>query len=123
MNNNQIEDEEETKEFNKNLLVEVLRFAKRVYNDFLPTFWDKPEPPILFRLDISYAIDPLFMDKYSIDIEGFDSKVRLYVNEIEIDPTNYFYNNIVCKKNVNITTEYLEKLFGNLINKYINKNL
>lgn len=123
MNDNHIENEEETKEFNKNLLVEVLRFAKKAYKDFLPTFWNKSQPPILFRLDISYAVDPLFMDQYSIDIEGFESKVRLYVNEIEIDPTNYFYNNIVCKKNVNITTEYLEKLFGNLINKYINKNL
>lgn len=50
-------------------------------------------PPILLRLDVSYAID-----NHAINIDGFDSKVRLYINEIEIDPTNYFYNNIVCKK-------------------------
>ena len=63
------------------------------------------------------------MDKYSINIEGMDSKVRLYVNELEIDPTNYFFNNTVCKKNKIITSEYLEKIFGNLINNYIKNNL
>lgn len=108
---------------NKNLLIEVLRFAKKTYKEFLPLFWTGVDPPILLRLDISYAIDDKFIDEHAINIEGFNSKVRLYINEIEIDPTNYFYNNIVCKKNKKITDEYLEKIFGESINNYIIKNL
>lgn len=120
---NIIDNESITREFNKNLLIEILRFSKKVYKDFLPLFWHNETPPILFRTDISFAIDPLLMDKHSIDIDGMDSKVRLYVNELEIDPTNYFFNNTFCKKNEEMTSEYFEKLFGNLINKYINKNI
>lgn len=120
---NIIENERKTKEYNKFLLIEILRFSKKVYKDFLPYFWKGEGHPILFRTDISYAIDPIFMDKYSINIKGMDSKVRLYVNELEIDPTNYFFNNTVCKKNKIITSEYLEKIFGNLINNYIKNNL
>lgn len=121
--NNQIDDESVKKEYNKHLLSAVLKYAKKVYKDFLPTFWDKEEPPILFRLDISYAVDSAFIDKYAINVHGMDNKIRLYINEIEIDPTNYFYNNIICNKNTEITSEYLQKLFGNLINNFINKNL
>ena len=51
----------------------------------------------MFR-DISYAEDELFMDEHGIDVDGFDKPIRLYINEMEIDPTNYFYNNILCKK-------------------------
>jgi hypothetical protein len=120
---NQIDDERITKEFNKNLLIEVLRFSKKVYNDFLPFFWKKKGHPILFRTDISYAIDPIFMDNFSVNIEGMDSKVRFYVNELEIDPTNFFYNNTVCKKNEKITSKYLEILYGELINNYIKNNI
>lgn len=111
------------KEINKNLLIEVLRFAKKTYSEFLPLFWEKDGNPILLRLDISYATDDLFLDDNSIDIEGFKTKVRLYINEIEIDPTNYFYNNLLCKKNKEINNKYLQELFGDIINKYIVKNI
>ena len=101
---------------------EILRFAKKVYSDYLKLFWKNNliKHPILFRVDISYAIEPEFIDKYAIDIPGFETKVRLYVNELEIDPTNYFYNNIICKKEKEITTKYIQILTSKLINEYIN---
>lgn len=111
------------KEINKFLLIEVLRFAKKTYEEFLPLFWKYDDKPVLLRLDISYATEPQFLDKHAIDIEGFDTKVRLYINEIEIDPTNYFYNNLLCKKNKEINNRYLQELFGNIINKYITRNI
>jgi len=111
------------KEINKHLLIEILRFAKKTYAEFLPLFWKYDNKPILLRLDISYATDERFIDKYAIDIEGFKSKVRLYINEIEIDPTNYFYNNFVCKHNKDMNNKNLQELFGNVINKYITRNI
>lgn len=111
------------KEINKSLLIEVLRFAKKTYEEFLPLFWKYDDKPVLLRLDISYATEPQFLDKHAIDIEGFDTKVRLYINEIEIDPTNYFYNNLLCKKNKEINNRYLQELFGKVINRYITRNI
>jgi hypothetical protein len=46
---------------------------------------------IALRLDMSYAIDDLFLDKYTITIDN--KKYRFYCNELEnIDGT--FYINI-----------------------------
>lgn len=107
---------------NKNLMIQVLRFAKRVYQDFKPKFWSNRfniTDPIIFRVDVSFAVDPIFQDEYSINIEGFDEKVRLYVNELEIDPTNFFYNYTMCKKDNTITSNYLEELVANYINIHI----
>ena len=108
---------------NPELGVEILRFAKRVYTDYLKIFWTNKivEHPIIFRIDVSYALDKEFIDEHSINIKGFDSKVRLYVNELEVDPTHYFYNNLVCKKNKEINTKYVQELTGGLINEYIKK--
>ena len=111
------------KGINKNLLIEVLRFAKKTYLEFLPLFWKYDNKPILLRLDISYATDDIFLDKYAVEVEGFKSKVRLYINEIEIDPTNYFYNNLLCKNNKDINNKFLQELFGNVINRYITRNI
>ena len=109
--------------YNPSLGTEILRFAKKVYQDFLPYFWiNKPtEHPIMFRIDISYAEDKLFMDEHSINVEGFDTPIRLYINEMEIDPTNYFYNNILCKKNKEINAKSIQIHMGTLINKYLRK--
>ena len=102
-------------------MIEILRFAKQTYKEFLPLFWKNKEPPIILRLDVSYAVDKEFHDKYAHDIEGFDSKVRIYINEIEIDPTHYFYNNIICKSNQEINSKTLQEIVGDSINKYIKK--
>tara|TARA_B110000977_G_C11078526_1_gene492030 strand:+ start:1383 stop:2618 length:1236 start_codon:yes stop_codon:yes gene_type:complete len=109
--------------YNPSLGTEILRFAKKVYQDFLPYYWNnKPtEHPIMFRIDISYAEDKLFMDEHSINVEGFDTPIRLYINEMEIDPTNYFYNNILCKKNKEINAKSIQIHMGTLINKYLRK--
>ena len=109
--------------FNPSLGTEILRFAKKVYNDFLKYFWkNKPtENPIMFRIDISYAEDKRFLDEHSIDVDGFENKIRLYVNEMEIDPTNYFYNNILCKKEKDINAKNIQIHMGKLINNYIKK--
>ena len=108
---------------NPDLGVEVLRFAKKVYNDYLKIFWKNEivEHPIIFRIDVSYALDKEFIDEHAINIKGFEGKVRLYVNELEVDPTHYFYNNLVCKKNKDINTKYVQELTGRLINEYISK--
>ena len=107
--------------FNPALGKEVLRFAKRVYHDYLKIFWknDLIEHPIIFRVDVSYAVDPEFIDEHAIMVPGFENKIRLYVNELEIDPTNYFYNNLICKKDKEINNKYIQTLAGELINQYI----
>lgn len=106
----------------KNLLTEVLRFAKKVYQDFKPKFWNNEldlDNPILFRIDVSFAVDDIFQDEHSIELDG--QKIRLYVNELEIDPTNFFYNKTICQRNKEITSSYLEETMGKLINKHIKK--
>lgn len=35
---------------NKKLLIEVLRFAKKTYNEFLPLFWTGDEPPYIIKI-------------------------------------------------------------------------
>jgi len=108
--------------FNRELLVEVLRFTKKVYNDFKPKFWSSKigmEHPILFRVDVSYAEDDIFQDEHSIELDG--RKIRLYVNELEIDPTSFFYNHTVCQKNKEISSEYLEEKMGEYINEHLKK--
>jgi hypothetical protein len=109
--------------FNPSLGKEILRFGKKVYYDFLKYFWkDKPtEHPIMFRVDISFAIDEPFIDEYSINVDGFSKPIRLYINEMEIDPTNYFYNNILCKKNKDINAKNIQIHMGKLINNYLKK--
>ena len=48
--------------------------------------------PVAMRLDMSYAVDPLFLDKHAVTIKQ-KGNVRFYCNEIEnIDGT--FYTNI-----------------------------
>lgn len=113
--------------FNKKLLVEILRFAKKSYLDFLPHLnklnnnkFKQKTHPIILRLDISYAIDKLFQDEYSIKVEGFEEPIRIYINEIEIDPTHYFYNNIICKSNKVIDNVYLQKTVATSIIKILN---
>jgi len=117
-NNNNIQ---KLNNINPALGKEILRFAKKVYDDYLKIFWknDLIKHPIIFRVDVSYALDEEFIDEHAIEIPGFDSKVRLYVNELEIDPTNYFYNNLICKKEKEINTKYIQLLTAKLINEYI----
>tara|TARA_B110000977_G_C11089682_1_gene496223 strand:+ start:96 stop:1367 length:1272 start_codon:yes stop_codon:yes gene_type:complete len=117
--------------YNKNLLIEILRFAKKAYTDFLPhlnkltdssvTKELQPRHPIMLRLDISYAMDKQFQDEYSIKIKGLDTPIRIYINEIEIDPTNFFYNNMVCKSNKNVDTSHIQKILGNGILDLVKK--
>jgi hypothetical protein len=42
-----------------------------------------------------------------------------HVNELEIDPTNYFFNKTNCKINEKITSDILQKNFAKYINKFI----
>ena len=89
---------------NKSLTAEILRFAKKAYKEFLPHLnkldkerSNQKKDPIIIRFDIGYATDKLFQDKHSVKVDGFENPVRIYINEIEIDPTHYFYNNMLCK--------------------------
>jgi hypothetical protein len=106
------------------LTKEIIRFSKKVYNDFLKYFWinKTTEHPIVFRIDVSWAEDNIFLDRYSTKLVKQNKKVRLYVNELEIDPTHYFYNSIFCKTNNNINSQYIQEEIGKSIVDYINKN-
>jgi len=97
---------------------EILKFAAKLYLNYIPMIWKNKLPPILFRIDVSYAIEPQFQDKYSIKIN--DKLIRIYTNEMEIDPTSYFYNNFQCNDK-NFTSENIQKIFANSINNYISK--
>jgi hypothetical protein len=112
------------KKFNLEISNEIIKFSVKVFNDFLKYFWinKKTKYPILFRVDVSWAEDKLFQDKYSINLETLDKKIRLYVNELEIDPTNHLYSDMVCQTNYQINTKYIQKELGNLILNYIQKS-
>lgn len=115
--------EKKKKIINKDLFKIIINFAKKVYKDYTPTFWKEDYPLILFRIDISYAIDPEFQDEFSQDIilNGKKTKIRIYINELESDPTSFYYNNLICKKNASITNEYVQRKLGEGINNLINK--
>jgi hypothetical protein len=103
------------------LIYMMKKFAKKIFKDMMSKIWHLKRKPILFRVDVSYAEDDIFQDEHSINIEGFNKPIRLYINELEIDPTNYFYNKTNCKKNEKITSEILQKHFAKCINKFIKK--
>jgi hypothetical protein len=110
--------------FDTELAKDIIRFSKKVYNDFLKYFWINKitEHPIVFRIDVSWAEDNIFLDRYSTKLVKQNKIVRLYVNELEIDPTHYFYNSILCKTNNNINSQYIQEEIGKSIVDYINKN-
>ena len=101
------------------LHVEILTFAIKLYKDYIKYFWKEPRHPILFRIDVTYAIDPIFLDEYSIKVEGFDTPIRIYANELEIDPTSFFYNNYICESNNQINSKSMQENLAKYINKYI----
>jgi hypothetical protein len=103
----------------KPLQKEIILFAKKLFKDYVPLFWNLPRFPILFRIDVSYAVDPEFQDKYSINIEGFNTPVRIYANELEIDPTSFFYNSFICKLDKNFSSKIIQKNIAKYITKYI----
>lgn len=112
----------ETLEFiNKALAVKIIEFSKKVFDDYKKYFWKRDDEPILFRIDISFATDEIFQDEHSIDVDGFDSKVRIYVNELEIDPTSFFYNRMLCNRKKTVDNESVERTMGKLINDYVSK--
>ena len=83
-------------------------------------FWKLPRLPILFRVDVSYAVDPEFQDKYSINVAGFSNPIRLYANELEIDPTSFFYNPFKkCKSDETFSSKEIQKNMAKYITKYI----
>lgn len=103
----------------KPLEKEVIKFAKKMFKSYIPLFWKLPRLPILFRVDVSYAVDPEFQDKYSITVAGFSNPVRLYANELEIDPTSFFYNPFKCVSDTNFSSKEIQKNMAKYITKYI----
>ena len=99
----------------------IIIFAKKVFKEYIPLFWNEKRLPILFRIDVSYAVDNEFQDEYSINIDGFDSPIRLYVNELEIDPTSFFYNNFICDNDKNFSSKIIQKNMAKYITKFIRK--
>jgi hypothetical protein len=115
-----LEDEEK-----KPLTKKIINFAKKLYKAYIPLFWTFNKNiirknPILFRVDVSYAIDPEFQDEYSVNIKGFDKPIRIYANELEIDPTNFFFNKFICESNKEFASKIVQKNMGKYIRKYIN---
>ena len=94
-------------------------FQKKLFKEYIPLFWDNKRLPILFRVDVSYAVDKEFQDKYSINVDGFESPIRLYANELEIDPTSFFYNKFNCKSDSTFSSKIIQKNMAKYITKYI----
>jgi hypothetical protein len=107
-------------EIKKPLEYEIIKFAKKLYKKYIPLIWNEKRNPILFRIDVSYAIDDIFQDDYSIKIKGYDKPIRIYCNELEIDPTSYFYNSFLCNADKNFNTKKIQIYMAKTINKYIN---
>ena len=90
------------------------KYAYNIYNNYI-----KPinKNPSIIRIDISYAIEDIYLDKYSIEVNG--QKRRYYVNEIEIQPTFYFNIPLLCN---NIEKENL-KFHYDVANALVNEIL
>jgi hypothetical protein len=108
-----------TNKENSDLLVKIIKFAKKLFKDYIKIVWTQDRLPILFRIDVSYAIDPEFQDEYSIKIDGFDTPVRIYANELEIDPTSFFYNRFICTNDETFTSQKIQENLAKYLNKYI----
>ena len=93
------------------------------YNEYIKLFWDQKRHPILFRIDVSYAMDMKFQDKDSIVVDGFDNKIRLYANELEIDPTNFFFNDFNCNTDDFFNSRSSQENLAMHITNYINSIL
>ena len=98
---------------------EMVIFAKKLFKDYMPYIWKEKRYPIIFRIDVSYAVDSSFIDKYAVKIDGFNTPVRIYANELEIDPTSYFYNNFSCTSDSSFNSQKIQENMGKYINKYI----
>lgn len=103
----------------KPLTNEIIKFAKKLYRAYLPLIWNHKRHPILFRIDVSYATDPQFQDEYSINVEGFQNPIRIYANELEIDPTSFFYNPFECESNKEFSSKQIQINMGKYIRKFI----
>ena len=104
---------------NKPLEKAIVDFSNKLFKAYLSLFWNNKRPPIVFRIDVSYAIDPKFQDEYSIIVEGFETPIRLYANELEIDPTHFFYNPFKCISDSNFSSKIIQKNMAKYITKYI----
>ena len=89
----------------------IIDFSIKLYKEYIPLFWKSKRLPILFRIDVSYAVDSEFQDEYSINVEGFENPIRFYANELEIDPTSFFYNQFNCEGDKNFTSKNIQKNF------------
>lgn len=102
---------------------EAIKFAEKLYKIYIKRIWNLKTEPILFRIDVSYAVDPIFQDRYSQHVEGFEDKIRIYANEMEIDPTSFLYNSFECDRETQhgilFSGENIQIEMGKLINKYI----
>ena len=108
---------------NKPLEKAVIDFSIRLFKAYIPLFWKEKRLPILFRIDVSYAVDQEFQDEHSINIDGFDSPIRLYANELEIDPTSFFYNPFICSCDESFSSKKIQKNMAKHITKFIRKIL
>jgi len=100
----------------------VISFARQLYKKYIPLIWNLPRKPILFRIDVSYATDPEFQDDYSQKVPGFETPVRFYANEMEIDPTSIFYNKFNCSESLSgkkFDSDMIQRNMGKYISKYI----
>ena len=101
------------------LVKHVIQFAKKLFKDYIKIIWTEKRLPILFRIDVTYATDMIFQDEFSIKIDGFDNTIRLYANEMEIDPTSYYYNKFICNEDETFSSKLIQNNIGKYINKYI----
>ena len=102
------------------LVNKIILFAKDVFTKYIKIIWKLDRLPILFRIDVSFAVDPLFQDKHTIKIDNFKDPIRLYVNEMEIDPTSFFYNKFTCKNNDKFSSEEMQIEMAKYLTEYIN---
>ena len=101
------------------LVKHIIHFAKKLFIDYIKIIWKENRLPILFRVDVTYATDPEFQDRYSIKVDGFDNMIRLYANEMEIYTTIFYYNKFICKDDISFSSEKIQNNIAKYINKYI----
>lgn len=97
--------------------MQIKKLADKVFKKYVMI--KATSVPAIIRIDISYAIDDIFIDKYAVNIDG--EKRRYYVNEVEIEPTLYFNIPIECNGEIKYPVKFQYDVARALINKIVKK--
>ena len=93
----------------------VLAFSKIVYKDFINTYF-RGKHPLIFNLNISWSDYKGVQDKHTLYLKESKKWIRLYINDLDLRPKNFLYDNILSKNNESINSNIQNDLLKLIFN-------